>query len=323
MSEPPTPGTSGEQGTDWTVTATTRVVGAAARLDACLAPLRRGPGDPTVRRVGEPWWRTTRTPEGPALQSLWRDGDDVSVTCWGEGADWLASHAPRLLGSDDSLDGFDPSHHPLVREAARRRPGLRIGRTDAVLEALAPAALEQVVTGQEAFRSQRVLTLRYGDEVGGPAAAPGAPAHRMRLPLSAEQWRRVPSWEFLRAGVEERRRIPLLAGAQRSAALERLITNRLDPDRALRSLPGVGPWTSAQVRQRAFGDADAWSIGDYHAGRQLTYALTGEQRDDAACEEILAPFSGHRYRVELLVLGFGPLPERHGPRRTLPSHLPR
>ncbi len=249
----------------------------------------------------------------------------MAVTCWGAGAAWLAERAGRLLGADDVIDGFDPSRHPLVAEAARRRPWVRLGRTDAVLEALAPAALEQVVTGKEAFRSQRLLVQRYGDPVGGEAAEPGAPAYGMRLPLSAEQWRAVPSWEFLRVGVEERRRVPLLAAAARGRSLERLATPAFagDVDVALRSLPGVGPWTSAQVRQRALGDSDAWSIGDYHAGGQLTFALVGEQLDDAACEEVLAPFAGHRYRVEVLVLSLGITPERHGARRTLPSHFPR
>lgn len=271
------------------------------------------------------WWRATRTPQGTALQALWRTGDDVSVTCWGEGAEWLAGRAGRLLGDDDSLEGFDPSRHPVVAEAARRRSWLRLGRTDAVMEAMAPAALEQVVTGKEAFRAQRLLLLRFGELVGGEATLPGQPAEGMRLPLSAEQWRGVPSWEFLRAGVEERRRIPLLAAAARGGSLERVASPSFpgDPDAALRSLPGVGPWTSAQVRQRAMGDADAWSIGDYHAGGQLTYALVGEKLDDAACEEVLAPFAGHRYRVERLVLGLGIGPERHGPRRTLPTHIPR
>lgn len=277
-----------------------------------------------MRRESGAWWRATRTPAGPGLEALWREGADVAVTAWGPGAQWLAGSAARLLGAADDADSFDASHHPLVAEAARRRPWLRLGRTDAVLEALAPAAIEQVVTGAEAFRSIRVLVGRFGDAVGGEAAAAGGPAEGMRVPLSAEQWRAVPSWEFLRAGVDERRRIPLLAAAARGRSLERLASDAFARDRdvALRSLPRVGPWTSAQVRQRALGDADAWSVGDYHAGGQLTYALVGEELDDDACEELLAPFAGHRYRVERLVFGLGIVPERHGPRRSLPTHLP-
>ena len=112
----------------------------------------------------------------------------------------------------------------------------------------------------------------------------------------------MPSWTFLAAGVEERRSRTLVRSAQRAAAVERtLARSDVDADRALRSLPGVGPWTSAEVRQRAHGDADAWSIGDYHVGKHITYALVGEALDDDACLEILEPYRGHRFRVQMLL----------------------
>ena len=114
----------------------------------------------------------------------------------------------------------------------------------------------------------------------------------------------MPTWRFLAAGVEERRYRTLVHGAGRAAgaASGRWRWTVAAADRALRSLPGVGPWTSAEVRQRAHGDADAWSIGDYHVGKDITYALTGEALDDDACLEILEPYRGHRYRVQLLLI---------------------
>jgi 3-methyladenine DNA glycosylase/8-oxoguanine DNA glycosylase len=259
------------------------------------------------------------------LQHVVRDGDDVGVTCWGPGAEWLIEQAPRLFGSADDVSGFDPGPLPVVAAAHRRRTWLRLGRTDQVLESLAPASIEQVVTGKEAFAAQRILARRFGDRLGGPALDEAHPAWGMRLPLSAEQWLAVPSWEFLRAGVEARRTRALLAGARAGRSLERLASDAYigDADAALRSLPGVGPWTSANVRQRALGDADAWSIGDYHVGGLIGFALVGEKLDDDAVEELLEPYRGHRYRVEVLLLGSpGPRPERHGPRRSLPTHLP-
>jgi len=142
--------------------------------------------------------------------------------------------------------------------------------------------------------------------------------------LSAMQWLAVPSWEFLRAGVEARRTRAILSAARTSRSLERLASNAYtgDTDVALRSLPGVGPWTSAAVRQRALGDPDAWSIGDYHVGKHISFVLVGEQLDDDAVTELLEPYRGHRFRVEVLLAGM-PRPERHGPRRSLPTHLPR
>ena len=265
-----------------------------------------------------------RSPYGPGLQHLVPSGEDVVATCWGPGSEWLAEQAPRLLGAADDVSGFEPGPHRAVAEAHRRRPWLRLGRTDLVLDALAPTSIEQVVTGKEAFRAQRLLLHRFGDRPEGPAADESHPAYGMRVPLSADQWLSIPSWEFLRAGVEERRTRAIVAGARTARSLERLASGAFtgDVDTALRSLPGVGPWTAANVRQRALGDPDAWSIGDYHVGRNISYTLVGEQLDDDAVTELLEPYRGHRFRVEVLLAGL-PAPERHGPRRTLPTHFPR
>ena len=81
-------------------------------------------------------------------------------------------------------------------------------------------------------------------------------------------------------------------------------------------------WTSAEVRQRAHGDADAWSIHDYHVAKDITYALVGEPLDDAACLEILEPYRGHRYRVQLLLSLSAARRPRRAPRMTLPTHTP-
>ena len=72
-------------------------------------------------------------------------------------------------------------------------------------------------------------------------------------------------------------------------------------DRRLRTLPGIGVWTSAEVRSRALGDPDAVSFGDYHIARNVGYALTGEPVDDEGMAELLEPWAGHRHRVQRLV----------------------
>ena len=213
----------------------------------------------------------------------------------------------------------------MLVEAQRRYGHYRVGRTEAVYEALAPACLEQVVTGKEAFRAWRLLVSEYGEVAPGPAADPASAAYEMRVPPRPEIWARVPSWKFLAAGVEERRSRTLVSTAGRAAALERTLgRSHAEADRALRSLPGVGPWTSAEVRQRAHGDADAWSVGDYHVGKNISYALTGEPLDDAATTELLEPYRGHRFRVQTLLALMGGVARRprHAPRMTLPTHTP-
>ncbi len=294
-----------------------------ALLSPTLSLSRRGPGDPTHRRLGGLWLRATRTPLGPALIKIIASGASVSARAWGEGADWVLDQLPRLVGAEDDPNGFAPrpEHRALV-EAHRRFAGFRVGRTDAVFEALAPACLEQVVTGVEAFRAWRLLVHEYGEPAPGPTADPGSPAYRMRLPPRPEVWARVPSWRFLAAGVEQRRSRTLVTTAARAAALERTLDGSLGADQALRSLPGVGAWTSAEVRQRAHGDSDAWSIGDYHVGKAITWALTGEALDDDACTELLEPYRGHRFRVQMLLSMTGLRPPRRGPKFTLPTHTP-
>ncbi|WP_420176571.1 DNA-3-methyladenine glycosylase family protein [Luteococcus sp. OSA5] len=299
--------------------ASRRLPGAAGRLDACLGRLRRGPGDPTHRRVGEVWWRSCWTPEGSALLQLRDDGDDVALRAWGEGAEWALDQAPRLLGCHD--EGRLETSHPVLRELVHRFPRLRVGATDLVCESLLPSVVEQKVTGAEAFRAIHRLTRRLGEPAPGPAGTRGHPAEGMRLPLRPAQWAGIASWDYLKAGVDQRRATTLVGAARRSRALERTLTSS-DADAALRSLPGIGPWTSARTRQQAHGDPDAWSIGDYHVPRQISLALCGEELDDDDCAELLEPFAGQRYRVELLVLLGGPRRERRGPRRSLPTHLP-
>ncbi|HEY5980292.1 MAG TPA: DNA-3-methyladenine glycosylase 2 family protein [Microlunatus sp.] len=294
-------------------------------IDPLIGAHRRGPGDPTHRRLGPGHWlRASRTPEGPVLLRLTGVGTAVSARAWGEGADWALAQLPRLLGTDDDPTGFvpRPDHGALVL-AHRRHSELRIGRSELVWESLAPACLEQVVTGKEAFRAFRLLVTEFGELAPGPATDPASAAYGMRVPPPAEVWARIPTWRFLAAGVEQRRSATLVRAAGRARALERTLAGEnAAADRALRSLPGVGPWTSAEVRQRAHGDPDAWSIHDYHVAKDITYALVGEALDDAACLEILEPYRGHRYRVQLLLSLSAARRPRRGPRMTLPTHTP-
>ena len=88
----------------------------------------------------------------------------------------------------------------------------------------------------------------------------------------------------------------------------------------LRALPGVGVWTSAEVRQRAHGDADAVSFGDFHVAKDLCWWLTGERGDDARMAELLEPYVGHRYRVQRLMELAGVSAPRRGPRMAVPPH---
>ena len=275
-----------------------------------LAPQRRGPGDPCFQIDGDgAIWRTSLARSGPVTARINRTAPDtVSCEAWGDGAEEFLANLPALLGADDDASGFRPDH-PTVAAAHARVPHLRIGRTGRVLEALIPAVLEQRVQGIDAFRSWRLLVTKFGTPAPGPAPA------RMRVPPSAEAWRRIPSWEFHRANVDPGRARTVVGVAQRADSLERLTTAA-----PLMSLPGVGVWTAAETAQRAFGDADALSVGDYHLSTMIGWTLLGHAIDDPAMEELLEPMRPNRYRaVRLLeVSGLAHLPRR-GARMPVPN----
>ena len=276
-----------------------------------LAPQRRGAGDPCFQIDGDgAIWRTSLQTTGPVTARISR-ADTHTVVCqaWGEGAEEFTEALPALLGADDDATGFTPSH-PTVAAAAARVPHLRIGRTGRVLEALIPAVLEQRVPGIDAFRSWRLLVSRYGTPAPGPAPS------TMRVPPSAQAWRAIPSWEFHRANVDPGRARTLIGCATRAESLERLTARTpAEAREALTSLPGVGVWTAAETAQRAFGDADALSVGDYHVSKMIGWTLLGRPIDDAEMVEVLEPMRPHRYRaVRLLEVSGLAYEPRRGPR---------
>ena len=288
-----------------------------------LSTHRRGGGDPTFRRSSDgAVWRGIRTPEGPAtLRLLSRPADgEVDATAWGPGASWVLDSVPRMLGAEDDPSGFVPPE-PLAH-AWRRFGDWRLGATGLVMESLLPAILEQKVTGQEAFAGFRMLVHRFGERAPGPPSEPEPPV-RLWVQPTPEQLRQVPSWEWLALHVDGARSRPVLAAARVATALER--AGRETPvefDRRLRTLPGIGVWTSAEVRSRALGDADSVSFGDYHVAKNVGWALTGEPVDDDGLAELLAPYAGHRHRVQRLVELAGLRRPRHGARMAPRTHLP-
>ncbi|OBF27659.1 DNA-3-methyladenine glycosylase [Mycobacterium sp. ACS4331] len=276
-----------------------------------LSPWRRGPLDPTFQITPDrAIWRTSLLASGPVTARVARRGvTAVRVQAWGPGAVQFVAEAAALLGADDDWSDFVPTH-PVVAEAAHRAAHLRLGRTGRVLEALIPAIIEQRVPGADAFRAWRVLLNRYGTPAPGPAP------HRMRVFPPPQVWRRVPSWEFHRANVDPGRARTIVAAAQRADSLERLATRSAEDARAaLTSLPGIGVWTAAEVAQRAFGDADAVSIGDYHVPKMIGWTLAGHPVDDDGMVRLLEPMRPHRHRVVRLLYESGLASEpRRGPR---------
>ena len=299
--------------------------GRPVNLAGTLGPLRRGRTDPTLRFESDGIWRATTTPQGSAtlrLRAVEAAGE-VEIAGWGPGADWAVGQAPELLGATDDWPDLELAGHPELVRVRRSRPGLRLCRTRLIWEAIAPAILEQKVVGLDAWLSWRQLLRRFGTPAPGPA-----PAGMLMCPTAAD-WARIPSWEFHRAGVDPQRAATAMRAARLADSLERLAAEPIGRPRvaggprmvdALRSIQGVGAWTAAEVVQRALGDPDTVSVGDFHLPAHVGWVLAGREVDDAGMLELLEPWRGHRQRVVRLVELCGHRPPRRGPRMSRVDH---
>lgn len=292
----------------------TRTLRFATPLDLVLTlrPLRRGTGDPTMRLSDRHLIRATRTTDGPATIELVVGRGEATVEAWGPGADAALDQVGALIGLDDDRTGFRPGSG-LVGELDHRLPGLRIGRTGAVLEALVPAILEQKVTGIEARRGFRSIIARWGEPAPGPFG--------LRLLPRPDVLASIPYHALHPFGIERRRSDLIRTVGARAARLEEAVgMPREDAYRRLRALPGIGPWTAAEVALRALGDADAVSVGDFHLPNLVSFALAGEPRGtDARMLELLEPYRGQRGRVIRLLEASGIWPPAWGPRMPIRS----
>jgi len=225
---------------------------------------------------------------------------------------------PGLLGALDDPTSFVPDHHPAVAEGWRRHRHWRIGRTGRVMEALVPSILEQKVTGKQAFGSFRELVQRHGEPAPGPVAE-----LRLRVQPDPATIAAIPSWEWLRLGVQPSQSRTLVTACRVAEALERAaVVAPEEADRRLQSIRGIGVWTSAEVRQRALGDPDAVSFGDYHLANWVGWALFGRDITDEEMAVALEPYRPHRGRAAAMAMAGGRERPRRGPRMSIPTHLP-
>ena len=280
-------------------------------LGLVLGPLRRGPGDPTFRALPDgSVWRASLTPVGPGTLRVAAVGGEVRGEAWGPGAEWLLDRLPAMLGADDDPAAFTPRHR-VVAGAWHRRPGLRLTRTGLVLESLIPSVLEQKVTTDEAYRAWRSLVRKFGEPAPGPAAG-----GRLWVMPAPRTWALIPSWEWHRAGVDNKRASTILRAVRVAGRMEEAVRMEAGAAQArLEVVPGIGPWTSAEVVQRSHGAADAVTVGDLQLPGIVGWALAGDRdADDSVMLELLEPYAGQRHRAARLILLSGRVPARRAPR---------
>lgn len=270
-------------------------------------PMRQGLDDPTIRVAGGEVWRALRTRDGPATLRLRVCGDELVTSAVGPGAAAALDLAPGLAGLHDDPTRLRPLH-PAVAEAWRHCAGLRLTSGTPVFDALVWVVMAQKVVGVDARRAYRDLVRRLGQP------APGGEG--LLLPPAPERVAATPYWTFHECNVERRRALVIIDAARRSATLNALAA--VAPEEArrrLQSLPGVGPWTAAEITAVSHGDPDAVPVGDYHVPDVVSFALAGEPRgDDARMLELLEPYAGQRGRVIRLLMSGGRGAPRYGPR---------
>lgn len=276
----------------------------ALDIGATVGPVAHGRGDPTIRFTPDGLWRATRTNEGAATLHVRRVDDELRLRAWGPGAHHAIATAPDLLGLTDNPDALVP-HHRVLGAIIHRNPGLRLTRTNGTWEALLPAICEQKVTGIEARRAFRGIVRTFGQPAPGPPGLFLAPDPGVMA--------RVPYFALHRFGLERRRAEVIRRAAALAPRLEAM--TRDEAYAAMLRVPGIGPWTVAEVGRVAYGDPDAVSVGDFHVPNLVAWALAGEPRaDDARMLQLLEPYRGQRGRVQRLLEAAGIAPPKFGPR---------
>ncbi|HCT77951.1 MAG TPA: DNA-3-methyladenine glycosylase [Micromonosporaceae bacterium] len=256
-----------------------------------------GRHDPCARWIDGAFWFAARTPAGPGSIRLLPD-----VAAHGPGAEWLLERAPAFLGELDDLTGFAPEHPVLKRLLPVTLP-----QTGLVFPRLLRAICEQKVTGKEAYRAYSAIVRHFREPAPGPVDG-------LLLPPSSEMIVATPYYDFHRLGLEQRRAEVLRRAAFEAPRLESCVDSPSLTKRLL-TIPGIGPWTAAEVVRVVFGDADAVSVGDFHIKNTVSWALAGEPRGtDERMLELLEPFVGHRGRVCLMLEAAGIGAPKYGPR---------
>ncbi len=205
---------------------------------------------------------------GPGTLRVTRHDDTIRGQAWGPGADWLLDRLPELLGAADDPSAFVP-RHKLLALTHHRLPGLRLLRTGLVLESLIPSILEQKVTTGEAYRAWRLLVRKFG------VPAPGPAPERMAVMPAPRTWALIPSWEWHRAGVDDKRASTVLRAVR-----------SLRGWRRRRGCPGGGAGAAGgRAGDRALdvcgdGAAESWGGGlrdggDVHLPGIVGWALAG------------------------------------------------
>jgi len=273
-------------------------------LSMTMGLLGMSRGDPSFRVLGrDTVVFATNTPCGAAGARFTHRERVLAVDVWGEGRAHVLARAATLAGLHDRPLEFAPDHRALA-SLVRRYAGLRLSAGADPIAIAMHAVFGQRITSGEARKSWWRFAHRYGEAAPGPLG--------LIAPPRAEVVARLHRDDLLRVGLDLHRTRALMALAREASRLRATIDDVDLVAARLRTLPGIGPWTVGLVRHHAYGDPRAVPLDDWHIGRDLCFALSGEERgNDARMLELLAPFAGNEGRVWRLISAAG----IHHPRR--------
>lgn len=286
-------------------------------LRQTLAPLAAGRFDPTQRFGASDVVRASRTPEGPATLWLRRTGERrLAARAWGPGAAWMLAGARDLVGLDARAVPL-PEGPPALRQLARRCEGMRLPRTQRVLEALVVVVLQQLVSWREANRAFANLVRTLSEPAPGPA--PG-----LMLPVAAERLRDLAPALWPPLGILAKQGRTLREIGLRASRIEAVDgLPAAESEHHLCAIRGIGPWSANSVMLRALDQADAVPVGDLHLPTAVATLLgdddsrTDAPADDAQMLRLLEPYRPYRGLVIRWIHAAAKTPERRHPRRPL------
>lgn len=258
--------------------------------DRYLRVFRAGP-EPVLVEV-----HNRGTIDRPDLRAVIRAGD-ASAASYRR----LAPPLRAALGLDVDPEPFAAlaDATPTLRPIARALRGMRPPRFPGLFEAFANVVPFQQLSLDAGVAIVARLVERFGDalELGGrrlyafpePGAIAAARPRALRgCGLSARKA------EVLRAIARE-----IVSGRLDGARLARMETQ--EALRALRTVPGIGPWSAALVLLRGFGRLDVFPPGDVGATRGLSALL--ELEPGAPLQRAIERFGDCRGYLYFYALG--------------------
>jgi 3-methyladenine DNA glycosylase/8-oxoguanine DNA glycosylase len=201
-------------------------------------------------------------------------------------AEWGIERMRWALGIDQDLKPFHDRFRfdPLIGQAVRAAPTLRIAGRPDPFEALTLTVCEQLIEYERAAAIQRRLVARFGRRcpVSGLRDAPTAAVIADQAPAL------LSSFDLSSA------RALALVRVAREVASGRVDLFDPDPEpgwRRLRAIPGIGAWTVQTMALTGQGRLDQLPVGDLAYLKLVGRLKTGDPRARASEDEVAELFA--------------------------------